>query len=115
MADERAAALAEALEAVNRALHSHAGSVEAVGMTDGVARLRYTGMCAGCSFRPLTTHATVRPLLREQFGIEVESIGSRISAEAEERLTRAYAGTGLCPAVLPRGSRQIADRSIGDR
>jgi Fe-S cluster biogenesis protein NfuA len=89
----------EALELVNRALYSHAGGVEPVGTVDGVLQLRYIGMCAGCMFRPLTTHATIRPLLREQFGIEVEIIGSRISAEAEERLTKAYAGTGLCPAV----------------
>jgi Fe-S cluster biogenesis protein NfuA len=88
-----------ALATVNQALHSHAGALEQVAVENGVVQLRYTGMCAGCPFRPLTTYATVKPLFRHQFGLEVEVIGSRISAEAEERVVAAYAGTGLCPAV----------------
>jgi Fe-S cluster biogenesis protein NfuA len=95
----REAVVALALRTVNQALYSHAGALEQVGVEDGVVQLRYTGMCAGCMFRPLTTYATVKPLFHEQFGLDVEIIGSRISAEAEARVAAAYAGTGLCPAA----------------
>ncbi len=62
----------------------------------GVVRLRYTGMCAGCHLRPLTTASTIRPALLALEGvIRVEIEGSRVSAEAEDRLAAAFAKGGM--------------------
>jgi Fe-S cluster biogenesis protein NfuA len=72
-------------------LSAHAGGIELVEVADGIARLRYTGMCTGCPLRPLTTMSTVRPALLELDGVAaVEVEGSRISAEAEARLAAAF-------------------------
>lgn len=84
-----------ALAAIGPALAAHAGGVELAGLEDGAVRLRYTGMCTGCPLRPLTTATTVRPALAAVPGVtSVEVEGSRISAEAEARLARAFRGTG---------------------
>ena len=85
--------LEERLEEVRRILCAHAGGIELVELTEGgTARLRYTGMCTGCLYRPLTTASTVRPLLLEVEGVTaVEISGSRISEEAEARIARAFA------------------------
>ena len=83
-------AVLERLEALRPALAAHAGGVELVGHEGGVVTLRYTGMCTGCHLRPLTTASTIRPALLELEGVTaVEIEGSRISAEAEARLTAA--------------------------
>jgi Fe-S cluster biogenesis protein NfuA len=77
-------------------LSAHAGGIELVDASDGVVRLRFTGMCTGCPLRPLTTASTVRPALLALDGVDsVEIEGSRISAEAEARLAAAFGGQGL--------------------
>jgi len=86
-----------AVDELNSYLYSHGGSVQIVEEHGSTVRLRYDGMCAGCMFRPLTTEATLRPMMRDRFGLEIEVVGSRVSAEAEERLARAFAGTAVCP------------------
>jgi Fe-S cluster biogenesis protein NfuA len=81
----------ERLESLRPVLSAHAGGVELVSITDGVVRVRYTGMCTGCHLRPLTTAGTVRPALLAVDGVTaVEVEGSRISAQAEARLARAF-------------------------
>ena len=80
------------LEALRPVLDAHAGGVELLEVRGGVVKLRFTGMCAGCHLRPLTTASTIRPALLELdevSGVEIE--GSRISAEAEARLAAAFA------------------------
>ena len=85
-------ALLARVDELRRILDAHAGGIELVGVTGGVVSLRYTGMCTGCQLRPLTTASTVRPALLAVPGVDaVEIEGSRISAEAEARLARAFA------------------------
>jgi Fe-S cluster biogenesis protein NfuA len=80
------------LEALRPVLDAHAGGVELLEVRGGVVRLRFTGMCAGCHLRPLTTASTIRPALLELDEVAaVEIEGSRISAEAEARLAAAFA------------------------
>ena len=69
-------------------LDAHAGGVEILDVTaGGSVELRFTGMCTGCPYRPLTMAATLRPALLRVPGVtHVVAEGSRISAEAEERL-----------------------------
>lgn len=101
-----------AVDELNLYLHSHGGSVRLVEEQGSTVRLRYDGMCAGCMFRPLTTQATLRPMMRDRFGLEVEVVGSRVSAEAEERLAKAMSGSGsgsgswTCP--LPAHGEEVS-------
>ncbi|WP_145010696.1 NifU family protein [Mycobacterium marseillense] len=82
------------LNELNQALRSHGGGVEQVGdVEDGVLRLRMTGMCAGCLYRPLTTISTLRPFIAEELGLEVEVTGARVSVEAEQRMLKALASS----------------------
>jgi Fe-S cluster biogenesis protein NfuA len=85
--------LSRCMEDLQHVLAAHAGGVELVELTsDGTARLRYTGMCTGCMYRPLTTAATVRPFVLAADDVSaVEIEGSRISEEAEARLAEALA------------------------
>jgi Fe-S cluster biogenesis protein NfuA len=84
-------ALADRLEQLGDVLAAHAGGIELVDHSDGVVRLRFTGMCTGCPLRPLTTASTVRPALLALDGVDaVEIEGSRISAEAEARIAAAF-------------------------
>jgi Fe-S cluster biogenesis protein NfuA len=54
---------------------------------DGVVRLRFEGLCAGCAFRPATLYATVLPVLEEVPGVQgVEAEGAHISPHAQRRL-----------------------------
>jgi Fe-S cluster biogenesis protein NfuA len=87
-----------AVDELNVYLRAHAGSVELIEQRGNTVRLRYDGLCAGCMFRPVTTAATLRPMMKQRFGLDVEVVGGRISEEAEARLAGALAGTGMCPA-----------------
>jgi Fe-S cluster biogenesis protein NfuA len=85
--------LSSTLDRLQDLLAVHAGGIELVELTrDGTAHLRFTGMCTGCMYRPLTTAATVRPFVLAAEGVRaVEIEGSRISHEAEARLADALA------------------------
>lgn len=80
--------IGRAVAAVGAALASHAGGLELAGVgEDGAVTVRFTGMCTGCPYRPLTMAATVRPALLAVGGVtDVQAVGSRISAEAQRRL-----------------------------
>jgi Fe-S cluster biogenesis protein NfuA len=88
-------AVATRVRVLDAALNAHAGGLELVEVAgDGAVAVRYTGMCTGCPMRPLTTAATVRPVLLELEGVTAVRVeGSRISEEAEQRLAAALAPT----------------------
>jgi len=86
-----AAEVRSAVTELNLALRTHGGAVECVGVDDDTLRLRMTGLCAACLFKPITMEATIRPFIAERLGLQVEMVGARISAEAQERLERAFA------------------------
>lgn len=78
---------------LNRAMEPCAGGVDVESVhADGTVRLRLLGMCTGCSCRALTAARTVRPAFGSLPGVTaVEIAGTRISAQAEQRLARAFA------------------------
>jgi Fe-S cluster biogenesis protein NfuA len=82
------AALAEAMDLLSRLTAAHAGGVALEGVSrDGVVRVRWTGACTGCPFRPMTMAGTLKPVLLAVDGVRgVEAQGSRISEEAEARI-----------------------------
>jgi Fe-S cluster biogenesis protein NfuA len=90
-----AAAVAARVEELSRLMRTHAGGLDLESVApDGTVRVRFTGMCTGCTFRPLTMVGTVRPALTAVAGVtRVEAAGARISEEAEERLAQALAAT----------------------
>jgi Fe-S cluster biogenesis protein NfuA len=72
----------------------HAGGVELEDVdADGNVRVRFTGMCTGCLYRPVTMAATIRPALMELDGVaSVQAAGSRVSEKAERRLAEDLGG-----------------------
>lgn len=87
-------------------LDAHAGGVELLDVSrDGEVTLRFTGMCTGCRFRPLTVAGTLRPALLAVPGVtQVAAEGARISAEAEERLAHYFSVSGLSRLQSPTKS-----------
>lgn len=84
------AGLGPALERVNGRLAAHAGGV-LLEQVDGagVARLRFTGMCAACPAKPVTMSVVVAPALERVDGVTgVEAAGTRVSPAAAARLAR---------------------------
>ena len=78
-----------AVAAAGRALRAHAGGLELVEVVDGEAVVRFTGMCTGCAFKPMTMAATVEPLLRAVPGVRgVRALGGRADEEAMARARR---------------------------
>jgi Fe-S cluster biogenesis protein NfuA len=67
---------------------THGGGLELDSVSDdGTVRVRFTGMCTGCTFRPLTMVGTIRRGLEDVPGVvRVEAAGARVSEEAEQRL-----------------------------
>jgi Fe-S cluster biogenesis protein NfuA len=88
------ASVEERVQELSALMRTHAGGLELESVSDdGAVRVRFTGMCCGCAFRPLTMAGTIRPALAAVAGVtRVEAAGTRISAEAEERIATALAG-----------------------
>lgn len=55
--------LDRALEEVRPYVHSHGGQVELVGVEDGVARVRFSGTCDGCTASSTTLETGIRDAL----------------------------------------------------
>jgi Fe-S cluster biogenesis protein NfuA len=91
-----------AIAELNLALRTHGGAVECTGFDSATVRLRMAGLCAGCLFKPVTTAATIRPFIAERLGMNVEVEGARVSAEAEERLARAFASSAYEQLTIDR-------------
>jgi Fe-S cluster biogenesis protein NfuA len=73
---------------VSRLLGAHAGGIELERLDEqGRVGVRFTGMCTGCLFRPVTLATTIRPALLEVDGVtSVEAAGVRVSEHAARRL-----------------------------
>src|SRR2546421_647915 len=80
---------------LNRVMDGHAGAVELVGVSEsGEVELRFTGMCTGCPYRPLTMAGTIRPALLALPGVNQGAArGSRNPAGGEQRLVALLEGS----------------------
>jgi Fe-S cluster biogenesis protein NfuA len=76
------------VEEVSSVLGAHAGGIELEDLdAEGRVRVRFTGMCTGCLFRPVTLATTIRPALLEIEGVtSIEAAGVRVSEHAARRL-----------------------------
>jgi Fe-S cluster biogenesis protein NfuA len=95
------AALLARIDQVSAAIGAHAGAIELLAVNEaGTVRVRFTGMCTGCLFRPLTMIGTVEPALLGVPGVTaVEAAGTRISTEAATRMRHYLGDAG--PPPLP--------------
>jgi Fe-S cluster biogenesis protein NfuA len=87
------AGLDDAVVRTNRALAAHAGGIQLIEVREGAsgreAVVRFTGMCTGCAFKPMTMAATVEPMLTGVAGItSVQALGGRADPEAMARARR---------------------------
>lgn len=75
------------LKVVEAALASHGGAVEVLDVSsDGLVRLRFDGMCAGCVLKPLTMATVVAPAVLAVPGVTgVDAPGTRMSHAARLR------------------------------
>jgi len=98
------AALDERVEHVDRMLKAHAGGVELESVTsEGDVVVRFTGMCTGCLYKPVTMAATVRKELMTVHGVQsVRCVGGRVSEEIEERLAYYFGDQYSLDNPLPR-------------
>ena len=101
-------AVDQTVDALSKMIRAHAGGLELIDLSaDGVVTVKYTGMCAGCQYRPVTTAGSVRPALLAVTGVtDVVVLGTRISAEAEARLAQE-----LAPYAVQARVRRIVQRS----
>jgi Fe-S cluster biogenesis protein NfuA/nitrite reductase/ring-hydroxylating ferredoxin subunit len=76
----------EALEGVRPYMESHAGDVELLGITDGVARIRLEGSCRGCAASSATLELAIKQALDEHApdlaGLEVDGAAPDTRADA---------------------------------
>ena len=88
------ATIAERVSALSDLMTMHAGGLELETVdADGNVRVRFTGMCTGCLYRPVTMAATIRPALMELDGVTaVQAAGSRVSERAERLLAEDLGG-----------------------
>lgn len=76
------------VRSVGRLMSVHRGGVELAGVDDrGAVEVRYTGMCTGCTYRPVCSEVTVRPALLDLEGVvSVHIQGGRIDEGTQARL-----------------------------
>ncbi|MDB5873350.1 MAG: Fe-S biosis protein NfuA [Ramlibacter sp.] len=100
------------VDSLNVLIRSHAGEIEVVDVSaDGVVALRYTGMCAGCDYRPVTTAGTVEPALLDVPGVTgVTILGARVSEEAQERIAATLEGSGARERAVRLVHRMESER-----
>lgn len=97
-------ALKASIEHVSELLKAHGGGLELESCsTDGDVVVRFTGMCTGCKYKPVTMASVVRQEIMTVPGIKsVSSEGSRTSPYAEERLARYLSEQWRRPSPRPR-------------
>ena len=107
------ARLAWRVESLNVLIQSHAGGLDLVDVSfDGVVSVRYTGMCAGCDYRPLTTAGTVEPALMDVPGVtRVHVVGARVSDDALARIAETLESSGASTRAIQLVRRMEAERS----
>lgn len=82
-----------AVAVAGRALRAHAGGLELVEVVDGEVVVKFTGMCTGCAFKPMTMAATVEPLVTAVPGVRgVRALGGRVDDAAMARARRFLEG-----------------------
>ena len=122
------ARIQQALDRVRPYLGSHAGGVEYLGVTDGVARLRLEGSCHGCPSSTVTVQLAIEGAVAEAApeisGVVVEGmtkppeapllqIGSRPGDPAAGAAAGSQGDWVTLPGIGPPSSRPVTADAAG--
>jgi Fe-S cluster biogenesis protein NfuA/nitrite reductase/ring-hydroxylating ferredoxin subunit len=91
-----------ALDRVRPYLGSHAGGVEYLGVTDGVARLRLQGSCNGCPSSTMTVQLAIEGAVREAAPEVTEVVVEGVARPPEPRLLQIGPRPDSAPAAAAR-------------
>jgi Fe-S cluster biogenesis protein NfuA len=94
------ARIQQALDRVRPYLGSHAGGVQYLGVTDGVARLRLEGSCDGCPSSTVTVELAIRGAVEDAAPEVTQVVVEGVAAAPEPGLLQ----IGRRPADGPPGS-----------
>lgn len=100
---------------LSRMMYVHRGGVELQAVhDDGTVEVRYRGMCAGCSYRPVCSETAVRPAILDLDGVRVVEIqGSRINEENRRALVESLTSRlEPPPASAPPAARTHDPRAM---
>lgn len=97
---------------VSELLKAHGGGMELVSLSAaGEVVVRFTGMCTGCAYKPVTMASVVRDEILAVPGVtDVRAEGGRMSRHAEERVAR-YLSNHQWPKPLRRDAEPGASRT----
>jgi Fe-S cluster biogenesis protein NfuA/nitrite reductase/ring-hydroxylating ferredoxin subunit len=120
------ARIQRALDRVRPYLGSHAGGVEYLGVTDGVARLRLEGSCNGCPSSTVTVQLAITDAVRDAAPEVTEVVAEGMTVAPEPKLLQIgrrpgdgaqQAGNGagwvLLPDIGPPSSRPVTATADG--
>ncbi len=99
------ARIQQALDRVRPYLGSHAGGVQYLGVTDGVARLRLEGSCHGCPSSTVTVRLAIEGAVTEAAPEVTEVVVEGVTAPPEPKLLQIGPRPGD-PAAAGAGARQ---------
>jgi Fe-S cluster biogenesis protein NfuA/nitrite reductase/ring-hydroxylating ferredoxin subunit len=104
------ARIQRALDRVRPYLGSHAGGVEYLGVTDGIARLRLEGSCSGCPSSTVTVQLAIEGAVMDAAPEVTEVVVDGMTAPPEPKLLQIgqrpavpAAPSGADPGQLPAG------------
>jgi Fe-S cluster biogenesis protein NfuA/nitrite reductase/ring-hydroxylating ferredoxin subunit len=120
------ARIQQALDRVRPYLGSHAGGVEYLGVTDGVARLRLEGSCHGCPSSTVTVQLAITGAVQDAAPEVTDVVVEGMTAPPEPKLLQigkrpdddqAQAGNGTgwvtLPNIGPPSSRPVTASADG--
>jgi Fe-S cluster biogenesis protein NfuA/nitrite reductase/ring-hydroxylating ferredoxin subunit len=103
------ARIQRALDRVRPYLGSHAGGVQYLGVTGGVARLRLEGSCHGCPSSTVTVELAIRSAVEDAAPEVAEVVVEGMTAAPEPPLLQ----IGRRPAPAPEGAGQAGGPADG--
>ena len=95
------ARIQRALDQVRPYLGSHAGGVQYLGVTDGVARLRLEGSCHGCPSSTVTVQLAIEGAVQDAAPEVTEVVVEGMTAPPEPSCCRSGRAPGSAPGAGP--------------
>ncbi len=95
------ARIQRALDQVRPYLGSHAGGVEYLGVSDGVARLRLEGSCHGCPSSTVTVRLAIEGAVQDAAPEVTEVVVEGMTAPPEPKLLQIGPRPGALPGAAP--------------
>jgi Fe-S cluster biogenesis protein NfuA/nitrite reductase/ring-hydroxylating ferredoxin subunit len=106
------ARIQRALDRVRPYLGSHAGGVEYVGVTDGVARLKLQGSCNGCPSSTVTVQLAIQGAVEDAAPEVTEVVVEGMTAAPEPALLQIGKRPGA-DAAVPSGGQPAQQGGVG--